>query len=98
MKTYYALPSGTYNIALSAKDIAELVTTGRLVIFMGDKPCKTGRALYDDQNDTMITLDEKEVTNDLRFYLDDDVADIKSGDWNVQFLSIHLEDDHEENC
>lgn len=91
MKAYYGLPSGTYTITLSKDDLAKLVTTGHTSIFISGVPCETGRAVYNKEKNAMETFDRKEISNDLRFYLKDGVADLQGGISRVQFLSIHIE-------
>lgn len=92
MKASYMLPSGTYNIFLSKEELQRLAYTGRLVTFTGDIKCTTGRAVWRPEENKMETLDKKEISNNLRFYLDEPVADIEGGDCYVQFLNIHVED------
>lgn len=94
MKSSYMLPSGTYNLILSKEDLCELLNKGRISYHIGhDIPCVTGRAIYDSNKKEMLVLDKKEIYNDLRFRLEEPVADIKEGFNNVQFLNIHIEKD-----
>lgn len=91
MRTSFMLPSCNYNIYLSKEELEKLLSTGHIVVNpMRDVPCKTGRTIFEDDN--FKTLDSKSVTNNLRFYLDEDVADIEGGDWHVQFLSINIQE------
>lgn len=91
MKVSYGLPSATYNIVLSKDDLVKLIDTGRINVFARDLPCTTSRAVYNREKRELETLDRKEVTNNLRFRLEDDVADIHEGEYSVQFLAIRLE-------
>ena len=90
MKTSYMLPSGTYNIKLSGEDLQKLLQTGILSLRLSRIPCVTGRGVYDHEKKDLVTLDKKEVFNDLRFHLDEPVADLEGGIWTVQFLNILL--------
>lgn len=96
MKAYYALPSGTYNIALSRDELVELVKTGRVNVSAYHIPCETGRAIYNSEKKILETLDRKEVSNRLMFRLNDKVADTESGDYGVQFLAIRLEETNDD--
>lgn len=92
MKASYMVPSGTYNLILSKEDLIKLLEKGCVSVTVGrDVPCNTGRGIYDFEKHKMITLDKKEVYNDLRFCLHEPLADIEGGFHNVQFLNIHLD-------
>lgn len=87
------LPSCNYNVVLSEEDLQTLLTKGRIsgIVTRGDIPCITGRAIWNEEKKDLETLDEKSVPNNLRFFLEEDVADLEGGDWPVQFLTINLE-------
>lgn len=92
MKSSFMLPSCTYNIYLSPDDLNQLLTTGRVSVDpLRNFPCRTGRAVYDVEKQTFKTLDGKHIPNNLRFYLNENVADIEGGDWHIQFLNIMIE-------
>ena len=92
MKASYMLPSGTYNLFLSKEDLMTLLEKGYVSVCVGrDIPCVTGRGVWDPDKKDLVTLDKKGIYNDLRFCLDEPVADLEPGFWNVQFLNIHLE-------
>ena len=91
MKASYMLPSGTYNLLLSKDELQQLIDTGRLVTVTRHTKCTTGRAVWRPEENKMETLDKKEISNNLHFYLDEPVADIKGGDCHIQFLNIHVE-------
>ena len=93
MNAYYGLPSGTYTITISKSDLIKLASTGRISIFISGVPCKTGRTVYNKEKQVMETLDKKEVSNRLMFYLKDNVADIQGGISKVQFLNIRIEEE-----
>lgn len=88
----FMLPSCNYNIVLSEEDLQTLLTKGSICV-TPDKnfPCITGRAIWNEKTKDLETLDEKSVPNNLRFFLEEDVADLEGGDWHVQFLTINLE-------
>ena len=90
MRTSYMLPSGTFNIFLSKTELQHLIDTGGLVTFSGRVTCTTGRSVWNSEKNDMETLDKKEIPNDLRFHLNEPVADIESGSHRVQFLNIHV--------
>lgn len=92
MKMHFGLPSGNYNIVLNKDDLEQLLSKGILCISVGRTTCTTDRACINRNGDGLNFLDEKEVYNDLRFYLEEPVADLKSGDWSVQFLDIILDE------
>ena len=83
MKCHFALPSCTYTISLSKEDLECLLKTGLTssVRPIQSIPCTTSRAVYDRENNTFKALDRKQILNNLRFKLDEDVADIEGGDW-----------------
>ena len=95
MRASYMMPSGTYNLFLSKEDLARLLEKGCVSITVGRTPCVTGRAVYDPEKKDLVTLDKKEIYNDLRFMLSDHVADLEDGLYNVQFLNLHLEKEEE---
>ena len=90
MKTSYLLPSGDYNIFLSEEDLEKLLTTGNLSVRLSRTPCRTHRAVYDRERNTLVPHDEKEIYNALCFHLDEPVDDLEPGFWNIQFLNITL--------
>ena len=89
MRASYMMPSGTYNLFLSREDLARLLEKGCISITVGRTPCVTGRGIYDPEKKDLVTLDKKEIYNDLRFLLTEPVADIEGGLYNVQFLVNH---------
>ena len=91
MKAGFILPSCNYNIVLTKEELEILLSTGHIdVNVMRDISAHTGRYVYD--NDTGFKmLDRKSIPNNLRFYLEDNVADIEGGDWHIQFLTINIE-------
>ncbi len=91
MKTHFGLPSGDYVIALSEEELKQLLEKGHLSARISRTPCTTSRLVIDFENGRAEPLDRKNVANDLRFFLREDVADLKSGDWTVQFLDICIE-------
>ena len=92
MKTGFILPSCNYNIVLSKKDLEQLLTTGKLVVDpWRDIPCHTGRVVTTEDHMGFKTLDRKQIPNHLCFNLEEDVADLNSGRWPVQFLGIFIE-------
>lgn len=98
MKASFMLPSCTYNLVLSKEDVVQLLGTGHIYTRVSkDIPCRTGRAVWDNEASTMKTLDRKCIPNNLMFLLDDNVADINELDWHVQFLNIHIEGFKKEN-
>ena len=91
MRASFMLPSCNYNIHLSREDLTRLLETGHIgVLVYRDVPCKTGRGIISEDR-SFKTLDRKTIPNNLRFYLEEDVADIEGGDWHVQFLTINLD-------
>ena len=96
MKANFMLPSGSYNVALSEKDIQRLLKSGILSLRLSRIPCVTGRAVYDPKKKDLVTLDKKEVCNNLQFQLDEPVADLDGGFWPVQFMNIVLTHEKEE--
>ena len=91
MKSGFVLPSNTYNLVLSQEDLTTLLSKGRVSAHLTRIPCVTSRSVYNGETETMEFLDNKVVENDLRFYLNDPVADIDGGDHSVQFLNILLD-------
>ena len=90
MKASYLLPSGTYNLILTAEDIAKLLDAGRVTIQMSRTPCVTARAVWDSEKKDIVRKDNKVIFNDLRFRLNDPVDDMGPGTYNVQYLNIIL--------
>lgn len=99
MKTYFGLPSCTYTISLSKEELKQLLETGLVssVRPIQSIPCSTSRTVWDSDNKRFKSLGRKQISNNLRFYLEEDVADIEGGDWHVQFLNIHVEGFKKEN-
>jgi hypothetical protein len=93
MKSSFALPSCTYTISLSKEELQQLLETGLVssVRPIQSVPCSTSRAVFDNKNKIFKPLDRKQIPNNLRFTLDENVADIEDGDWHVQFLNIRIE-------
>lgn len=91
MKSGFVLPSNTYNLVLSREDLMTLLSKGRITVHLNRVPCVASRAAYNGETETMEFLDKKIAENDLRFYLNDPVADIDDGDHSVQFLNILLD-------
>lgn len=89
MRTSFMLPSCNYNIHISKDELRQLLETGYLGVQVYKVPCKTGRAIFDGND--IKTLDRREICNNLRFLLDEGVADIKETDWHVQFLTINVD-------
>lgn len=92
MKASFMLPSATYNIVLSKEDLERLLEKGYVsAIVNKNMPCTTGRAVWNQEKETLETLDRKEIWNNLRFNLHSDVADIKADEWAVQYLNILID-------
>lgn len=93
MKSCFALPSCTYTISLSKEELTQLLETGWVssVRPIQSVPCNTSRAVWDNGTKSLTSLDRKQIPNNLRFTLAEDVADIEGGDWHVQFLNICIE-------
>ena len=89
MRTSFMLPSCNYNIHITKDELHQLMDTGYLGVLVHKVPCKTGRAIFDGEH--FKTLDRKEICNNLRFLLDEGVADIQETDWHVQFLTINID-------
>jgi len=83
------LPSCNYNIHISKDELKLLLETGYLGVMVHKVPCETGRAIFNGSD--FETLGERETSNNLRFLLDEGVADIKETDWHVQFLTIQVD-------
>lgn len=88
MKTSFVLPSCNYNIGISKEDLQQLLDTGHLNVIIHRTPCKTKRAIFNGSD--FEFLDDKEIHNSLCFHLDENVADIESGYFGVQFLTINV--------
>ena len=89
MKTCFSLPSGTYNIQLSKKELEHLIKNGLLTMHVSQTDCKTGRCIATKTGVTKV-LDQKDIYNDLRFNLKEPVNDIEAGDFPVQFVSFRV--------
>ena len=89
MRTGFILPSCNYNIHISKVELEQLLETGHLSAVISHTPCRTGRYVY--ENDRFKNLGSRECCNNLRFLLDDSVADIDDRDWHVQFLTINVD-------
>lgn len=89
MRTSFMLPSCNYNIHISKEELRQLLETGYLGVEVRKVHCKTGRGIFDGKR--FKTLDRKEISNNLRFLLDEGVADIEETDWHVQFLTINVD-------
>jgi len=91
MKAHYGLPSGDYNIILSKEELAQIISKGSVCMRVSRTLCTTSRAELNKVGDGLDFLDKKEIYNDLRFNLDEPVADIACGYHNIQYLTIILE-------
>ena len=92
MKIHFGLPSCNYNIVLNKEDLEQLLSKGSLCIHVSRVGCTTSRACVNKEGNGLDILDKKEVYNDLRFYLDEPIADLEGGDWCVQYLDIILDE------
>ena len=90
MKSSFMLPSCNYNIGISKAELETLITKGHLMTVVSKTPCVTGRAVMNEAGTGLETIDRKPIYNDLKFYLEEDVADLHGGDWGVQFLTINI--------
>ena len=90
MKAGFMLPSGNYNICISKAELEILMTKGHLMMTVSKTPCVTGRAVMNEAGTGLETIDKKPIYNDLKFCLEEDVADLHGGDWGVQFLTINV--------
>lgn len=93
MKAHYGLPSGDYTISLTNEELNLLVSKGSITMKTSRTPCTTSRAVLNEAGDGLNFHDKKEVWNDLRFHLDEPVADISAGEHNIQFLNICINKD-----
>ena len=93
MKTHYGLPSGDYTISLTKEELNQLVSKGSITMRASRTPCTASRAVINESGDGLNFHDKKEVWNDLRFHLDEPVADISAGEHNIQFLNICIDKD-----
>ena len=92
MKASFVLPSCNYNIVISKEELDRLNKTGHIsTLVHREMPCYTRRMVYDGENEKFKALDPKQISNNLRFIHDEDVADITDRDWHVQFLTINTE-------
>ena len=91
MKASFGLPSCTYNITLSRDELKRLLETGLITVHPYKVPCTTSRLVWNSDKNNFTTMDRKTINNNLRFLLDEPVADIEDLDWHVQFLTITLE-------
>jgi hypothetical protein len=48
--------------------------------------------IFDNETADFLTLDEKEVCNDLLFHTTENVADIESENHYIQFMNVSVED------
>jgi len=96
MRTHFGLPANNYVIILNKEELERLLNNKHISIEVGRTPCTTSRAVFNDEKTRLDFMDRKEIHNDLRFYLNEDVADNKSGDYSVQFLNIALENESED--
>ena len=92
MKTYFTLPSGTYNIQLSKEELERLIKNGLLTMRVNRTDCKTGRCIATKTGATKV-LDQKDICNDLRFNLKEPVADIEEGDYPIPFVTFRVTED-----
>ena len=92
MKTYFGLPSGTYNIQLTKEELNHLIETGLLTMHVGRTDCKTDRCVA-TKTGSMKVVDQKDIYNDLRFNLKEPVDDIEEGDYPVQFVVFRVVED-----
>lgn len=77
MKASFVLPSCNYNIVISKEELDRLNETGHIsTLVHREMPCYTRRMVYDVGNEKFKALDPKQISNNLRFILDEDVADI----------------------
>ena len=99
MKSSFTFPSCTYTVSLSKEELRQLLETGLVSSArpIQSVPCSTDRAVFDNENEIFKPLDRKQIPNNLRFTLDENVADIEGGDWHVQFLNIRIEGFKKEN-
>ena len=89
MNAYFGLPTCTYNVHISKRELFAFLVSGHLLIEPSVVPCKTGRLIskgLDFEN-----IGERKVPNNLRFELDGGVADIEQTDWHVQYLTITID-------
>lgn len=96
MKTSYMFPTGTYNIILTREEVEELLGRGMVFMHCSRVPCRTGRAVWNKEEQTMVKIDEKDIFNDLRFMTECDVADMEAGLCNVQYVNIIFDEKHQE--
>ena len=92
MKAHYSLPSGTYNIILDKRDLIKLLNDGGVNAFTHKIECTTNRFVYNSSIHEFEELDHKQVLNDMRFCIDEPVADIEAGDHFIQFINIILDE------
>lgn len=92
MRTHYGLPSGDYTIALNKSDLDQLLSKGSVTMHTSRTGCTTSRACLNKNGNGLDFLDKKEVYNDLRFHLEERVADIEGGEHYVQFLNVVLDE------
>lgn len=92
MKTAFVFPSCNYNIALSKKDLENLLQNKHITITVSKTPCSTSRAIWNGEKEKMEILEKKAIPNNLMFDLSEPVLDIHEGPWCVQFLDIGLDE------
>ena len=98
MKAGFMLPSCNYNIVLSKEDIQKLLEIGSICVRPGkDVPCKAARTYYDEEHGFNV-VGERDVCNDLSFYLDGELEDCGNKDWPVQFLTINVDEKDIDVC
>lgn len=90
MKSSFMLPSCNYNIGISKAELETLMSKGHLMTVISKTPCITGRAVMNENGTGLETIDKKPIYNDLRFCVEEDVADLPASDWGVQFLTINV--------
>jgi len=95
MKNSFNIPSCTYNIILSKEDLDLLNTTRYIGVAVSRVPCVSSRGIINEEY-RFQSLDTKQVQNNLRFNLTEQIADMEPDEWAVQFLNIILEDENEE--
>lgn len=88
MQARYNFPSGTYILKLSEEERMALINGDDIFVQVGRIPCSTGRGVYDPEKNAIVAHDEKDIYNNLQFATYEDVADMKAGIHNVQFLVI----------
>lgn len=96
MRSSFNLPSATYNLILTKEELNSLLEKGYVGCVVKRVPCITQRQVWNGDDKKFEAIARKETENNLRFYVDGELADCGDKEWGVQFLNIVVEEGEED--